>query len=111
MIKHLCMLCLIALLATGLMVPKAQADRQTHGDILLIEKVRASMARDLPRNGLSMTEVERRFGAPLERRPAVGEPPITRWVFEDYSVFFEHQLVIESVLHDQTIRREMQAGR
>ncbi|MGY6555100.1 MAG: hypothetical protein ACXIUM_11345 [Wenzhouxiangella sp.] len=111
MIKHLCVLCLIAPLATAVAAQEATTERQTRGDILLIEKVRERMARDLPRNGLSMTEVERRFGAPLERRPAVGEPPITRWVFEDYSVFFEHQLVIESVLHDEAIRREMQAGR
>lgn len=111
MIKHLCMLFLIALLAAVITLPEAQADRQTSGDILLIEKVRERMTRDLPRNGLSMAEVERRFGSPLERRAAVGEPPITRWVFDDYSVFFEHQLVIESVLHDEAVRREMQAGR
>ncbi|TVQ42013.1 MAG: hypothetical protein EA370_00805 [Wenzhouxiangella sp.] len=75
-------------------------------DILLIEKVRERMLRDLPGNGLSMTEVEARFGAPLDRHAAVGQPPITRWVYEDYSVYFEHQLVIESVLHHEAVVRE-----
>lgn len=75
-------------------------------DILLIEKVRERMLRDLPGNGLNMTEVESRYGVPLERHGAVGEPPITRWVYDDYSVYFEHQLVIESVLHHEAVVRE-----
>ena len=29
--------------------------------------------------------------------PAVGQPPITRWDFADYSVFFEYQHVIHAV--------------
>ncbi len=75
-------------------------------DILLIEKVRERMLRDLPGNGLSMSEVESRFGSPLERHAAVGQPPITRWVYDDYSVYFEYRLVIESVLHHEAVARE-----
>lgn len=75
-------------------------------DILLIEKVHERMLRDLPENGLTMTEVEQRFGEPAERRPAVGNPPITRWIYDDYSVFFEHNLVIESVVHHEAVMRE-----
>lgn len=79
------------------------------GDVLLIEKVEERMLRDLPANGLSMEEVERRFGAPEEKRPSVGDPPITRWTYEDYSVFFEHDLVIESVVHHDAVMREVEA--
>jgi len=68
-------------------------------DVLLIEEVRERMQRDLPGNGLTKAQVEQRYGTPNERRSPVGEPPITRWVYEDYSVYFEHDLVIESVLH------------
>mgnify|MGYP005843143783 CR=1 FL=1 len=68
-------------------------------DVLLIEEVRERMQRDLPDNGLTKTQVEQRYGAPGERRAPVGDPPITRWVYDDYSVYFEHDLVIESVLH------------
>lgn len=85
----------------------ANSDRQTTGDILLIEKVMERMTRDLPGNGMSMAEVERRFGSPAERAPAVGEPPITRWTYDDYSVYFEHDLVIESVLHHEAVIREV----
>lgn len=54
---------------------------------------------DLPVKGLSMKEVRRRYGAPQEVRQAVGEPPITRWVYEAYTVYFEHRYVIHSVPH------------
>ncbi len=74
-------------------------------DILLIEKVRERMLRDLPVNGLSMDEVESRYGTPLNRSGPVGEPPITRWTYDDYSVYFEHRLVIESVLHHEAVTR------
>lgn len=68
-------------------------------DVLLIEEVRERMQRDLPENGLTKSDVERRYGRPNERRAPVGEPPISRWVYDDYSVYFEYDLVIESVLH------------
>jgi len=68
-------------------------------DVLLIEEVRERMRRDLPENGLTGREVEQRYGAPNERRAPVGDPPITRWIYDDYSVYFEYDLVIESVLH------------
>lgn len=68
-------------------------------DVLLIEEVRERMQRDLPENGLTKSEVEQRYGRPNERRAPVGEPPISRWLYDDYSVYFEHDLVIESVLH------------
>lgn len=73
------------------------------GDVLLIEKVRDGMLHDLPGNGLSMAQVESRYGSPELKRPAVGDPPITRWIYPDYSVFFEFDLVIESVLRDEAI--------
>lgn len=53
--------------------------------------------RSLPRNGETMQQVEARFGAPKERIPAVGDPPISRWDYSDYIVYFEHQHVLHSV--------------
>lgn len=90
--------------AIGLMAVLFSAWAPAHADILLIEKVEQRQQLDLPGNGLRMAEVESRFGQPRERRPAVGEPPITRWVYEDYSVFFEHDRVIDSVLHAEPVR-------
>lgn len=74
-------------------------------DVLLIEEVRERMLRDLPNNGMTMQAVEARYGSPLEQRSAIGDPPITRWVYDDYSVFFEGNLVLESVLHHGAVLR------
>lgn len=50
-----------------------------------------------PKRGASMSEVESRFGAPAERHPTVGQPPITRWDYPGFAVFFEHDRVIHAV--------------
>ncbi len=79
-------------------------------DVLLIEEVRERMRRDLPSNGLDKQEVEQRYGVPNERHAPVGEPPITRWVYDGYSVYFEHDLVIESVLHRGAVLERNASG-
>jgi hypothetical protein len=53
---------------------------------------------DRPARGMSMSAVESRYGQPATRHNAVGEPPITRWDYPGFSVFFEHQYVIHSVV-------------
>jgi len=56
----------------------------------------ADVAR--PGNGMKMSDVESRFGAPATRHEAVGEPPITRWDYPSFAVFFERDLVLHAVL-------------
>jgi hypothetical protein len=50
-----------------------------------------------PTNGMSMDRVLQRHGEPAERMAPVGDPPITRWVYPDYTVYFERELVLTSV--------------
>ncbi|MGA9855947.1 MAG: hypothetical protein WBR29_11800 [Gammaproteobacteria bacterium] len=51
-----------------------------------------------------MENVEHIFGAPQEKLPAVPDPgtklhpPITRWVYPNYVVYFEYNIVIHTVL-------------
>lgn len=52
---------------------------------------------DRPARGMSMEKVEATFGVPSNRSPAVGEPPITRWEYPGFVVYFEHHLVIHTV--------------
>ena len=52
----------------------------------------------LPVRGMTMREVERKFGPPQEKIPAVGRPPISRWVYSDYTVYFEYKYVIDAVI-------------
>jgi hypothetical protein len=70
-------------------------------DVLLMEGIQSAPAVDVPRNGITMTQVRQRYGSPVTEHPAVGEPPITRWDYQGYSVFFEHDLVLHSVIHHQ----------
>jgi hypothetical protein len=51
----------------------------------------------MPEHGMKMAEVQRRYGAPRTRHPAVGQPPITRWDYDRFSVFFEYSTVLHSV--------------
>jgi hypothetical protein len=50
-----------------------------------------------PPRGSTMTEVEKHFGAPVEKHATVGQPPITRWDYNGFAVFFEHDRVIHAV--------------
>ena len=68
-------------------------------DVLLIEPVREVALMDVPVNGMKMSEVESRYGAPNTKDAAVGNPPITRWTYERWSVFFEYDAVLFTVLH------------
>jgi hypothetical protein len=50
-----------------------------------------------PKRGSTMAEVEKHFGAPVEKHATVGQPPITRWDYSGFAVFFEHDRVIHAV--------------
>lgn len=50
-----------------------------------------------PTRGSSMSSVESKFGAPSTKHEAVGRPPITRWDYPGFSVFFEYDHVIHAV--------------
>jgi len=52
-----------------------------------------------PTNGQKMENVETEFGVPIEKIDPVGEPPITKWVYQDFTVYFEHEIVLHTVMH------------
>ncbi len=52
----------------------------------------------LPPRGSTMSTVEAAFGAPSQREAAVGNPPITRWEYSNFIVYFENEHVIHSVV-------------
>jgi hypothetical protein len=51
-----------------------------------------------PKRGSTMADVEAKFGAPVTKHDTVGQPPITRWDYSNFSVFFERDRVIDSVV-------------
>jgi hypothetical protein len=54
---------------------------------------------DRPHRGMNMDQVKAKFGAANEEKDAVGDPPISRWVYNDFTVYYEHQHVIHAVGH------------
>ncbi|MBV8062223.1 MAG: hypothetical protein JOY51_01435 [Nevskia sp.] len=63
----------------------------------------AAMPASVPAKGQTMGQVVKRFGEPqLKHKPAGGDapkhPPITRWDYAGFSVFFEHQHVVDTVV-------------
>jgi hypothetical protein len=57
----------------------------------------APEAANHPARGMTMARVESAFGAPSNRAAAVGQPPITRWEYPGFVVYFEHSHVIHTV--------------
>jgi hypothetical protein len=73
-------------------------------DTLLIERVQAASQATLPKRGMSMAQVEAQFGVAPQKYPAVGggsksNPPITRWQYDTFNVYFENDHVVNSVLN------------
>ena len=70
---------------------------------------------DRPKRGLTMDQVETQFGAPATRHPTVGgsspqQPPITRWDYSGFSVFFERDRVVHSVVVGSSVTTTSVAG-
>jgi hypothetical protein len=89
--------CLPAALAIALLALPAFADT------LLVQRAQAAERRGLPQRGMSMAQVQENFGAPARKHAPVGggsrnNPPITRWDYPAFSVYFEHGHVVDSVV-------------
>lgn len=84
---------LFSLLALGLTALPASAD------VLLMDGKPVVVEQgDQPARGMHERTVLTRFGEPDARHAPVGDPPIGRWDYRDYSVFFEGPFVIHTVV-------------
>ena len=87
----------LALAAMPLLLP-APAHSETLG-----MKVQQEHRMDLPTRGMTMGQVRHKFGTPLKVLATRGgsskfQPPIHRWEYSKYIVYFEYKHVIHSVL-------------
>ena len=71
----------------------------THAELIAIDGQPVVRSDSLPKpsRGMSMQAVESQFGAPAQRRGTVGKPPITRWDYPGFSVYFEFDRVLHAV--------------
>ncbi|TWI11599.1 hypothetical protein [Aerolutibacter ruishenii] len=87
---------------TAVIDASGQASTVTTGDTLLIERVQDENKAAMPARGMTMAQVEARYGAPGEKlEPRGGQkrqwPTINRWTYPDFVVYFEKSKVIDAV--------------
>ena len=76
----------------------------TSAETLLVDRVKEEAKAAVPSRGQTMAQVEARFGAPAEKLdPRGGQkrqwPTINRWVYPDFTVYFEKSRVIDVVVN------------
>lgn len=73
-------------------------------DTLLMQQVNKENQIAMPTRGMTMDQVKRKFGAPINTLPTRGgdaprHPPINRWQYANYIVYFERSRVIHAVIN------------
>lgn len=86
-------LALIALLGAAV----AEAQRADTLDMRGTENAARFESAGKPTRGMTQARVEQSYGQPSSRGSAVGDPPISRWEYPDFVVFFEYDKVIHAV--------------
>ncbi len=86
--KNISTLCCLAILSFS----------PVQAEVLRIPISQQGAARiSMPAHGDQQTQVLQQFGEPRVRHKSVGQPPISRWDYPSFSVYFEHSTVINSV--------------
>ena len=67
-------------------------------DTLDMQGTSAQMNDGRPTRGMTQASVESKYGAPAAVKAPVGDPPITRWEYRDFIVYFEYDKVIHAVV-------------
>ncbi|WP_425478478.1 hypothetical protein [Dyella dinghuensis] len=80
------------------------AGMTVHAQDSIQQRVQDEKGMNLPARGLSMSQVEKRYGAPLRKlSPRGGDsskhPTINRWEYSTFIVYFENSHVIHAVLN------------
>jgi len=76
----------------------SQESRQ--GDVLIVNDSTEMVAvriLDFPRRGMSTDKVKNELGQPGEIISGIGQPPISRWIYDDRTVYFEYSTVLHVV--------------
>jgi outer membrane protein assembly factor BamE (lipoprotein component of BamABCDE complex) len=86
--------CIIGLLSFALQVQTSTAEEIR---IPVGEQAKDQATVDMPSKGMSKERVRNLFGDPLEEIPPKGNPPISRWKYQEFTVYFDSNAVIHSV--------------
>ena len=89
---------LLLSLCCALNVQAEANSEMVSGDVILVGS-QAAGNMNKPRKGMSKDSVTQEFGQPSKQSPSIGDPPISRWMFDQYTVYFEYNHVIHTVSH------------
>jgi hypothetical protein len=71
----------------------------TWADTLIVNGITAEAAGgEMPASGITKARVTSGWGEPKQKSDAIGEPPISRWDYGNFVVYFEYDHVIHAVL-------------
>ena len=73
----------------------------SQADTLQMDGVSGSTDSSRPTRGMTASNVEAKFGTPEAKVAPVGDPPISRWEYKGFVVFFEYDRVIHAVVKRQ----------
>ncbi len=71
---------------------KADILKQPDGNPIVVRK------DGIPIRGMTKDQVEARFGAPIRKQPAIGNPAISSWDYDHYRVYFEENFLLHVVV-------------
>jgi hypothetical protein len=89
--RQVLMLCVLAVLAPAGMAETVKVPVGQQGADL--------KSVVIPKRGILKSAVVAQFGEPLSKSTPVGDPPITYWNYENYTVYFEYDRVLDTVLN------------
>jgi hypothetical protein len=78
-------------MAIGLMASASADTLDTSG-------ISAGQDGSRPVRGTTQAQVEAKYGSPVSKKAAVGDPPISRWEYPAFTVYFEYDRVIHAVI-------------
>ena len=64
--------------------------------------------RGLPVRGMSSSKVMAEYGEPDQKSSPIGDPPISRWDYPDFQVYFERAIVITTVAADDRLPNQFE---
>ena len=96
--RKLLSLSLVCTLGCAIQIPNSIAEEIR---IPIGEQAKDQVPIDMPTKGMSKERVKTLFGEPLEDFPAKGQPPISRWKYQEFTVYFDSNTVIHCVRNFQ----------
>lgn len=102
---------LFSALAFVLMAPLSQAQVIEERLVIpLTEQGRWPASIPRPQTGQSSADVERHLGPPQNISAPVGQPPIIRWQYPGFTVYFEYDHVIHTVVNPPPRHQDSTSG-